>query len=672
MTKRQIEEALNDGKTKEAWDLIAEYEKRCPKDPEILVYKSIIAMMTGSWEAAKALAGDAVRMLPYNADVYYNYAVAVERNDDPAEALEYYLRAAELAEDGAEHSFEIEEIEKKANMLLDILETTPFENGLDINTLDFCKFMGKYFWEHRYSLFHEIVPIIGFNYYDYRQFPPFFIAFAASARQINPEDEIGINNSAVVSCLEMQRIIASTSSITVSVDKDSYISLSTYKGNVLHIEEESRGTADIRIFDHLQFYDLKFPKGKYSISADGLFNLGTVVPIGHSPDRKRVVISIFIDGLSQYVINDNMRELMPNTYRFFSKGVICHNTYSSADWTLPGVMSAATGLSTASHKMIHPWKLRKLELQTPMLAEYFCNKGYNTSKIGGNWRINPTYGYGRGFNRIMYKHQYEGFNPESKIAETIEQLYSMRDTDQFIWLDIGDLHQVADGKNLGLCIGQLPVMDNGMMKGSINSVKQDYDPIKIKYYEEKVRFVDRKLDALYHYIETNYSDDEILVAAFSDHGQSFLIEEGEEFLDKKRSNVALMVRGCGLQGESEEFISICDYSEILCKLTGIPYNNEYTDSNLPITFGGDKEREYTITETIHVGDPYHIVLHSKDYTFYLNGVEPVKDDCLIVLDEFSVKLQDKQGDSMDNEELKDSLTRICLERIAPNLYYPKE
>lgn len=669
MNKKQIEEAIECGDVKAAWDAIVLYEKDCPKDPEIFEYKSLIAFMTGDNEAAVALAREAARLLPYDADAFYNYAEASEANSDIKEAVEYYLRARALAQNDAKYSFDIDLLDQKVKRLLELIEGISFDAELGYDVKEFYKYMESVCWEHRYSVFHSDISIIGSRYFDYRSCQPMHIAYSCSSKNSFTE---GAPRDTGASCAELQRAITVTTKMDMELGGDYYVSIASERGNVLHITSDSEEKADITVFDNNQFYDLKFPKGKYTIASDIPVTYGPFVPIGHSTDRKKAVISIFIDGLSQYIINDSMKELMPNTYEFFKDSVICRNTYSTADWTLPAVMSASTGLSIASHKMIHPWKLRKLDLGSTMLAEYFMANGYNTTKIGGNWRIVPTYGYGRGFNRVMYQHQYCGFDPANKISEAIEQLYSMNDTDQFIWLEIGDLHLIADGIDMGPVISQLPVMENGELQGAFNSVKQEYDPIKIKYYKEKVKYVDRKLAALYQYLESNYSDDEMVVAVFSDHGQSFLLKEDDEFFHDKRSKVALMVRGNGLSGVSEEYISLCDYSEILCKMAGIPYNNEFTDSNLPRCFGGEREREYAITETIHPGDPYRIALHSKDYNFFLTSTEPVGEDCLVRLNEYTVRLEDKEGNLLNDEELKERLIRMSLDRIAPNLFYPKE
>lgn len=106
------------------------------------------------------------------------------------------------------------------------------------------------------------------------------------------------------------------------------------------------------------------------------------------------------------------------------------------------------------------------------------NAGYNTTKIGGNWRIAPNYGYARGMNRVHYQHMYEGFPIEKVVSEVEEQIHTMRETDQFIWMEIGELHLIADEYNVAPLQEQFMIWENDNINGKINSVKQEYDETK--------------------------------------------------------------------------------------------------------------------------------------------------------------------------------------------------
>ena len=52
------------------------------------------------------------------------------------------------------------------------------------------------------------------------------------------------------------------------------------------------------------------------------------------------------------------------------------------------------------------------------------------------------------------------------------------ETDQFIWMEIGELHLIADEYNAAPLQEQFVIWENDNTKGKINSVKQEYDETK--------------------------------------------------------------------------------------------------------------------------------------------------------------------------------------------------
>lgn len=354
---------------------------------------------------------------------------------------------------------------------------------------------------------------------------------------------------------------------------------------------------------------------------------------------------------------------MPNTYRFFKKGMICENAYTAGDWTFPSVASIVTGQTIAKHKMLHSKLLRKIDIDTPILYEYFKNAGYNTTKIGGNWRVAPNFGYARGMNRVYYHHMYEGYSAERVIADVEEQMHHMKETDQFIWMELGELHSIAEELNMAPVQSEFMVWENGILNEKFNSVKQKYDETKKKYYLKQVEYLDRRMAGLFQYIEDNYKEDEVVVSMFADHGQGYLVKPEEQFLADGRTKVAFMFRGNNLSGCTDETISTCDYSAILCNLAGIDYDYSDTDAHLPVAFGGKDEREFAVTESIHVGDPYQIVLNGKDFWFYLKGKENVTPECRVPLDEYEMKLYDRHGNEINDKEKISYYEEWCLRHI---------
>lgn len=400
--------------------------------------------------------------------------------------------------------------------------------------------------------------------------------------------------------------------------------------------------------------------------------IGKPILIKQDPAKKKLVLNIFVDGISQKVIEEeNFAEIMPFTHSFFSKGVHCTNAYSAAEWTLPSVASYVTGTSSVNHMLIQRDITNTLPGDITVLAEYFKEQGYQTAKIDGDWRSNQSYGYGRGVDRILYQHQSFGMRAEQVVADVLEHMELMKETNQFIWMCAGDLHDIADGLLLRPSVNvSIPLENQAVEDAGETSVKQRYSENKRAAYIKQMKYIDRYLEILYHYIEQNYTDDEIVVSLFGDHGQGYLVGDEEHFLSAGRTKVGMMFRGGGYQGgECREIISACDYLPILCKLAGIPLKDEKIDGILPAFFGGKSEREYAITESIHLGDPYQAAIVSKEHVFYLIAEGLVQYDGRFELGKYQCKLMDKMGKECLEPEHIDYYFDILMQHIGSLLIY---
>ena len=179
------------------------------------------------------------------------------------------------------------------------------------------------------------------------------------------------------------------------------------------------------------------------------------------------------------------------------------------------------------------------------------------------------------------------------------------------------------------------------------------------------------LGILFNYIKRNYDDEEIIISLFSDHGQGYMVPDGSDFLSKERSKIALMFR-CGTAygiGRTDELISAVDYGCIMRKISGIHERNVDIDGQLPRVFGGSEERKYTISESLHPGDPYRMAVHTGDITAYFINDVPVGDDGRFALGNYRCYLEDKEGSIIENKEMLQYYTDIVLKHIAPILIY---
>lgn len=605
-----------------------------------------------------------VRDYPYSADAHYEYGLALEEHRLWYQALEQYHIASIMLQEGYSFQYDANVLTNKIAEITDlVMKNAQCENEeFHHNGLEFLYCQSEHGWGVR-NVFHSETPIIGDFFRDYYELGALYIAKNGQIESWKTCCNRS-SGSLAIDRAELRRVVKQCNEISFEADRDYYVPVLTEEYARLNITNNDK-TDEVFQREDQQFITYKLPAGNNCIQADRQMVIGELIPATHFDGNKKLVMGIFIDGLTQKIIDEDMEKIMPYTYRFFSKGMMCKNVYTSGDWTYPAMTSIHTGQGTPRHKMIHPSILRKIDFDTPMLAEYLKAAGYNTSKFGGNWRITPNYGYARGFNRTVYQHHYSGYWAEEIIADVEDQIYNMKDTDQFIWMELIELHTAADNVGLGSEVPNVSLNKNGFpAMQDQTSVKQAYDETQRAFYLEKLKKIDRRLASLFAFIEDNYSEDEILITLISDHGQGFLIEPGKDFFEDKRSRVPFMIRGNGRRGESKELMSVCDYTAIICNELGIQFDYSNTDANLPKTFGGLEERDFTVTESIHPGDVYQLRITGNEFDFYLHSEAKVTSDCRVDLSAFDAALLDKSGNELNNEEFKETCIEFTFDHLG--------
>ena len=617
LVKKCIKEKINLKDVAELKELINKYENLYPRDLDINIMRSQFYLLNNDFDNALNWAKKGVERNPYNAEVNYNLAIIYEIQKN-------YKVAGEIAEKEGNIDILQNDIPLLVNNMIEalqeqikILENTELKNQY-INDL---KWISKNFGE-RFGLYDSTFwgkkDIIGQIYED-QNHNKRFVAYYDSAKVYLLEKNIEKN--AVCEKVEMRKATF-TQDIVVNEETDVLLPIATPEENFYQFRTDDKEyIIEQDICNHFNYY--RIPKNASVRSAKPAY-FGKPILLKQDKNKKKLVLNIFIDGLSQYLLNQHgLEKLMPHTYKFFKKGVICTKAFSGSEWTYPSMATFMTGLDTTHHMIVGNQLLVNLPKNCTLVAEYFQREGYTTAKLDGNWRVTPVFGYARGMDRIVYQHQNAGMKINEVITNVLEQLLFMKETNQFVYMGINDLHDIADEMDLSESIqAQLPIQNRVIEKQDVSSVKEKYDSNKIQSYMKVISKIDLYLNILYQYIEENYKEDEIIVSLFSDHGQGFLIKEEEPFLSIKRSNVAFMFRG-GNNIYSEhicdELMSACDYLPIICKLADIPLDDWKIDGRLPKFFGGDEEREYVITESIHPNDPYYASMPMKEKIFYIKS-----------------------------------------------------
>lgn len=133
----------------------------------------------------------------------------------------------------------------------------------------------------------------------------------------------------------------------------------------------------------------------------------------------------------------------------------------------------------------------ELPQSVPTLTEYIKEKGYFTSKFDGDWRCIYSYGFARGCDQYVYQIQSMGARAEHEIINAIEHIETFKDTDQYLWMTVGDLHDIADGFDLSLAVQKNLTLDELEYEDvGKTSVKQNYSCGKRQRYKKTIQYFD--------------------------------------------------------------------------------------------------------------------------------------------------------------------------------------
>ncbi|WP_167955982.1 sulfatase-like hydrolase/transferase [Anaerosporobacter faecicola] len=668
--KTTINEKLQQQDLEGIEDFILEYEKEAPDDLELVSIKVTYFLQIGDMEEALNWARIGVRRNPFNTEANYNLAVVYEIKSDIYHACEYYTKVLFLARN--ENNREVLDLNIEAklgeltNRYIDISKTKKNKKEINrfIQEIKEVKENSKNGFGIMSNPFQSYETNIGKIFKDYDGKEAYVGYYDRMTNYFRKSDNMIEEKG------EIRPIIASGDKMQVNDGCERIIPILSQTNNKLKFQEDKQEfILNIKNPNHFSYYRVK-PNTK--IYSEAPIIIGKPIPTTYDENKKKIVLSLFIDGLSQVVINEEgFENLMPNTYRFFSKGTICNNAYSASEWTYPSLATYVTGLDTTHHMIMHNQLHAALPFDVTLLSEYLSEAGYQTAKIDGDWRSTSNYGYLRGMDRIIYQHQWKGMRTDEVVSAALDHMKLMNETNHYMWIGIGDLHDIADEVELQASVeAKLSIADRVIEHGT-TSAKQPYSKNKRTAYIQQAKVIDEYLYLIYKYLEDHYTDEEFVVSLFADHGQGYLVKPDEFFLSPERTKVAFMFRGKGInQKICKELISTADYSTIMCKLLDIQMKGEYIDGKLPVEFGGENEREYVISESIHPKDPYYASIYWKDYICNFKSAASVGEDGRFHLQAgFSVELLDYNHNRLDDEDKKNKNLEIIFTHIAGNLIY---
>jgi arylsulfatase A-like enzyme len=417
-----------------------------------------------------------------------------------------------------------------------------------------------------------------------------------------------------------------------------------------------------------RFYYLPLrKKGTAELQSDYDLVIGKPIPLIQTKKHKnKLILILFVDSFTTEVMERISPEKdIPNIHNFFSKGMVFENCFANSNWTVPGVASIVSGRTLTGHGMFHPQKDIVVGDGYPMLSEILQKDGYLTFQACGNWRKTPSYGYVKGFDRTIYRN---GLTLGDTLNGFFDHMRAFPERDNFVWLSFNDLHHLVSfvpevANQLGA-----PLEAHDYYIGHDKSPLQlDPNPPRARRFVEELKRIDFHLGPLFSFIETNFDNEEMLVAVCSDHGTTYFTEDPKG-LSRERCNVAFMLRGGGVPaGRSDELVQNTDILPTILKLTGTDTNAHF-EGRVPEVLGGPAARKRVFTEILYPGTPYEATVKDKGFDFYFKTEANVDEEGNVDLSRNQVSLflkDDFRVDvSADHRDVMEDFKRVVAEHRA--------
>ena len=349
------------------------------------------------------------------------------------------------------------------------------------------------------------------------------------------------------------------------------------------------------------------------------FAVGTPIRIGHSPQRRKLVLNLLIDGLCWPAVRPLFAEHLPRIAKFFARGVIFDQHFSASEHTYSSLPSIETGRYSHHTQVFNEHEMHEMPLSIRTIAEEMSSLGYYCTAplLTGQTLYNGVY---RGYDRLITNH---GFQPAYEGTERVlRMLEALPEADHFMLYHTSDMHPLnvqRPSKFSTEVEAHIALADRFVpLDPTMPSVRIPRLPIYLAQHLVSLHHIDRSVGTLLDYIEEHYDEDSYIVNLYSDHGCALFdpAPAGAEtdLIGTYAAGAAWMMRGAGVPEGivAEELTSSVDIYPTLGHLCGFPVRPDI-DGNLPAVFGGTA-RDAVYTTSQFPGQTFKLAVRSQTHT----------------------------------------------------------
>jgi len=373
---------------------------------------------------------------------------------------------------------------------------------------------------------------------------------------------------------------------------------------------------------------------------------------------KRNIIVLCLDGLRKDMLGlySMDKTLSKNIDHFFKDYSVYNNAFAQGEWTLPVFASMMTSQYTSHHGLRNIDYSDRLPVETETLPEILQRNGYNTFGYFGAFRASPHFGFGRGFNKLIYKNNSFKLSHYDVNNNAIQFLKHSIHKNNFLFLHYMDVHPPylnhTQSDNINTMNFNYNMMDLYNNKIGKNTNKAKFIRLMA---ENKIRELDFQLRRLFSDLKLLDMLNNTAFILMADHGINQPLDGTpnwrEKLLTNERINVPFLIR-CPWRKETynkviDDFIesSIDIFPTILDLAEVNSPHSTYSKSCIPISGSDFRGKKFVVTE------------------FYFDG----KYQCKIINSKYEyLRTFNRFSDSIVKEKIKDKRSKKYIKSSDNN------
>jgi arylsulfatase A-like enzyme len=320
-------------------------------------------------------------------------------------------------------------------------------------------------------------------------------------------------------------------------------------------------------------------------------------PSGKSP----VIFVLFdIDTLRKdhLSIYGYERKTTPNIDRFFGKGMVWENAFSNATWTLPSHVSMFTSTLPNEHGVEQ--RVSAIPPDVPILAEALQRAGYRTLAVTNGGLVDPSWGFGRGFDSYGTKAQ----TSEREVDDFANRLAQYEGEPIFLFFHTYQVHgyipPVADARSFFGSTDPLGPSWRQNFYITLRYLTDEYGFPKVREwlinrYDAALFGVDRAFERALGVIDKAGLEDRTSILLTSDHGEEIFDRPYKSpdpfahfghvhpYLYDEYLRVPLLLKvpwQRPRQGRSRDYVSLLDLAPTILDILQVPLPNGFRGTSL--------------------------------------------------------------------------------------------